>query len=66
MKVFEGQDVKRGDTLGETGISGMTGGDHLHFSMIVHNTFVNPLEWFDSKWIKNNIDSKLNSVEELY
>ncbi|MCP3953640.1 MAG: M23 family metallopeptidase, partial [Desulfobacterales bacterium] len=36
----QGQEVKQGDIIGRTGSSGMAGGDHLHFSMLVHNTFV--------------------------
>ncbi len=55
----EGQAVTRGDIVGRTGSSGMAGGDHLHFSMLVHNTFVNPIEWWDDTWIKNNISGKL-------
>ncbi len=55
----QGQAVTRGDTIGRTGSSGMAGGDHLHFSMLVHNTFVNPVEWWDEKWILNNISGKL-------
>jgi hypothetical protein len=55
----QGQEVSRGEIIGRTGSSGMAGGDHLHFSMLVHNTFVNPLEWWDAKWIANNISSKL-------
>ncbi len=43
----------------------MAGGDHLHFSMIVHNTFVSPLEWWDASWIKNNITGKLDSLGML-
>ncbi len=55
----EGQPVGRGDIIGRTGSSGMAGGDHLHFSMLVHNTFVDPVEWWDDTWIKNNISGKL-------
>ena len=55
----EGQEVTRGDIIGRTGASGMAGGDHLHFSMLIHNTFVNPIEWWDEKWIVNNISGKL-------
>jgi len=59
----EGQAVSRGDIIGRTGSSGMAGGDHLHFSMLVHNTFVNPLEWWDDTWIKNNISGKLEAEQ---
>ncbi len=59
FSVKEGQMVKKGDIIGTTGITGLAGGDHLHFGVIVHNTFVNPVEWWDFKWIKNNILSEL-------
>lgn len=57
----EGQAVGQGDIIGRTGSSGMAGGDHLHFSMLVHNTFVSPVEWWDETWINNNISGKLES-----
>jgi murein DD-endopeptidase MepM/ murein hydrolase activator NlpD len=60
--VSKGQQVSKGDILGRTGSTGLAGGDHLHFSMLVHNTFVNPIEWWDAAWIKNNISSKIEAV----
>ena len=56
------QVVKRGEIIGETGRTGLAGGDHLHFGMLIHNTFVNPIEWWDKKWIQNNILVKINNV----
>jgi len=63
IDVTPGQMVSQGDILGLTGKSGLAGGDHLHFSMLVHHTFVNPIEWWDSQWIQNNIRSKLGSQQ---
>jgi murein DD-endopeptidase MepM/ murein hydrolase activator NlpD len=60
--VSKGQEVSKGDILGRTGSTGLAGGDHLHFSILVHNTFVNPIEWWDAAWIKNNILSKIEAV----
>ncbi len=60
-----GDMVSKGDIIGNTGMTGLAGGDHLHFSMIVGNVFVNPYEWWDATWIKNNITSKLETVSEL-
>ena len=52
--------VKRGDTIGITGMTGLAGGDHLHFGMMVHGVFVNPLEWWDQKWIQDHILTNLS------
>ncbi len=65
ISVNEGDRVEKGDNIGVTGLTGLAGGDHLHFSMIVHNVFVNPVEWWDSSWIKNNITSKIEFVKQL-
>ncbi len=64
VMVKQGDIVKKGDVIGKTGSTGLAGGDHLHYSMIVHDTFVNPVEWWDAKWIKNNVTSKLNAYKE--
>lgn len=60
-----GDAVSKGDVIGVTGLTGFAGGDHLHFSMMVHNVFVNPVEWWDDTWIINNITSKIESVKSL-
>ena len=57
------QMVSKGEIIGRTGITGLTGGDHLHFGMLVHNTFINPVEWWDASWIKNNISDKINTIK---
>ena len=59
--VKPGARVSRGDILGRTGMTGLAGGDHLHYGMLVHNTFVNPVEWWDGHWIKDNVLSKIGT-----
>jgi len=61
--VKPGDQLAGGDILGRTGATGLAGGDHLHFSMIVYDTFVNPVEWWDERWIQHNILSKLDDVK---
>ncbi len=58
-----GQIVKKNTPIGQTGTTGLAGGDHLHFGMLVHHVFVNPIEWWDASWITNNIVNKIRSVK---
>lgn len=55
-----GDMVKAGQTLGTTGVSGLAGGDHLHFGVLVGGVPVQPLEWLDPSWVRNNILSRMN------
>lgn len=57
IAVTTGQAVKKGEVIGNTGTTGMAGGDHLHFSMLVHGIFVTPIEWWDQHWIDVNINN---------
>jgi murein DD-endopeptidase MepM/ murein hydrolase activator NlpD len=57
--VTEGQKVARGDIIGQTGETGLAGGDHLHFAIILDGLPVNPVEWWDSHWIHDRIARKL-------
>ncbi len=59
IQVNTGEQVAKGHEIGRTGISGLALGDHLHFGMMVHDTLVNPIEWWDAKWIQDNITAKL-------
>jgi len=55
--------VAKGETLGKTGTTGLAGGDHLHFAMLLDGVFVDPLEWFDKKWIDDHIEAKLSTAK---
>ncbi|MCF8025093.1 MAG: M23 family metallopeptidase [Desulfobacteraceae bacterium] len=61
--VNEGQMVEKSDLLGYTGSTGLAVGDHLHYGMFIHDIFVNPVEWWDAAWIKNNVTAKLEHVK---
>jgi murein DD-endopeptidase MepM/ murein hydrolase activator NlpD len=63
IEVHPGQDVEKGQPIGLTGDTGLAGGDHLHFSVMLQGIFVNPVEWWDQHWIKDNVTKKLNLVE---
>jgi len=54
-----GDTVTRGQTIGRSGMTGLAGGDHLHFTMLVGGRMVNPVEWWDPHWIADRVDRKL-------
>ena len=43
--------VEKEQALGRSGMTGLAGGDHLHFTMLVNGQQVNPVEWWDPHWI---------------
>jgi murein DD-endopeptidase MepM/ murein hydrolase activator NlpD len=60
LDVAVGDRVERGQTLGRSGATGLAGGDHLHFAVLVGRTYVDPLEWWDGRWIQDHITSRLD------
>ncbi|SHI93599.1 Peptidase family M23 [Malonomonas rubra DSM 5091] len=62
LDVMPGDMVTKGQKIGRSGATGMAGGDHLHFGVFVSGIAVQPLEWWDRSWLKNNIDSKLEEL----
>jgi len=63
MTVKAGDVVEKGQIIGNSGASGMAAGDHLHYGVAVAGQEVNPVEWWDASWIKNNITSKLDIIK---
>jgi hypothetical protein len=61
--VKEGDKVEKGQVIGNTGATGMAGGDHLHFEVVMSGESVNPIEWWDASWIRNNVTAKLELVK---
>jgi murein DD-endopeptidase MepM/ murein hydrolase activator NlpD len=45
LRCHEGQSVRRGDPIGEVGMTGVATGPHLHWAVYVHGTAVSPLFW---------------------
>ena len=58
LEVKEGDTVKNEQEIGKSGQTGLAGGDHLHFTILLDGIPVNPTEWWDPHWIKDNITSK--------
>ncbi len=57
-----GDTVKREQVIGRSGMTGLAGGDHLHFSVQVQGHPVNPVEWWDSHWIDDRMMRKIREA----
>lgn len=59
IDVKVGDSIKRRQIIGKTGETGLAGGDHLHYGVYLDGVAILPLEWWDQKWINDNIKPKL-------
>ena len=59
IDVKAGDAVKQRQAIGKTGETGLASGDHLHFGVYLYGVAVLPVEWWDRKWIDDNIQPKL-------
>jgi murein DD-endopeptidase MepM/ murein hydrolase activator NlpD len=62
MDVKPGQQVEKGHIVGRSGMTGLAGGDHLHFTMLVNGQPVNPVEWWDTKWMQDRVFRKVTEA----
>jgi murein DD-endopeptidase MepM/ murein hydrolase activator NlpD len=62
IDVKEGDTVTKGQELGRTGATGLAGGDHLHFTMLLQGTPVNPVEWWDPHWMEDRVFRKIRDA----
>jgi murein DD-endopeptidase MepM/ murein hydrolase activator NlpD len=60
IAVHEGDMVKRGQSMGKSGMTGMAGGDHIHFSMQLEGIQIDPKEWWDAHWIKDHVARRVS------
>jgi murein DD-endopeptidase MepM/ murein hydrolase activator NlpD len=59
LDVAPGDRVEKGGQLGLSGATGLAGGDHLHFAILVGGVYVDPIEWWDPKWVRDNVEARL-------
>ena len=64
IETTAGESVKMGQSLGRTGETGLAGGDHLHFTTLVQGVAVNPREWWDPKWVREQVFERLSPPGE--
>jgi murein DD-endopeptidase MepM/ murein hydrolase activator NlpD len=62
IAVKPGDAVAKGEEFGRTGATGLAGGDHLHFTVLLQGTPVNPIEWWDPKWMQDRVFRKITEA----
>ncbi len=62
MDVQPGTTVSKGQEIGRSGMTGLAGGDHLHFTMLVNGQAVNAVEWWDTKWMEDRVLRKIREA----
>lgn len=62
IRVAPGESVRRGQPVGQSGATGLAGGDHLHFSFLLQGLPVRPVEWWDPHWIADRLARKLGAA----
>jgi murein DD-endopeptidase MepM/ murein hydrolase activator NlpD len=60
IDVAAGDRVAQGARLGLSGSTGLAGGDHLHFAVLVGDTYVDPLEWWDPAWVETHVTARIS------
>jgi murein DD-endopeptidase MepM/ murein hydrolase activator NlpD len=57
-----GDVVDKGQALGRTGSTGLAGGDHLHFTLLVNGVATSPIEMWDPQWMEDRVFRKIREA----
>jgi murein DD-endopeptidase MepM/ murein hydrolase activator NlpD len=53
--VTDGQLVESEAELGRSGATGLAGGDHLHFTMLLGGNAITPIDWWSAQWVQDRV-----------
>jgi len=62
IAVKVGDMVEKGQELGRSGMTGLAGGDHLHFTMLVAGQQVTPVDWWSTQWMQDRVLRKITAA----
>jgi murein DD-endopeptidase MepM/ murein hydrolase activator NlpD len=62
IDVKEGDMLEKNQTIGRTGATGLAGGDHLHFTLLINGVAVNPIELWDPHWMEDRVFRKIREA----
>ena len=60
-----GDMVAKGQPLGRSGMTGLAGGDHVHFTMLVGGEQVTPVDWWSAQWMQDRVRRKIAAAGGL-
>jgi murein DD-endopeptidase MepM/ murein hydrolase activator NlpD len=62
LEVNVGDEVEKGARIGRSGMTGLAGGDHLHFTMLVGGEQVTPVDWWSPQWMQDRVLRKMTAA----
>jgi murein DD-endopeptidase MepM/ murein hydrolase activator NlpD len=62
IDVKAGDAVQKGQTLGRSGMTGLAGGDHLHYTMLLNGRPVTPVDWWSQQWVEDRVLRKFREA----
>jgi murein DD-endopeptidase MepM/ murein hydrolase activator NlpD len=63
ISVNVGDSVTTDQELGRSGSTGLAGGDHLHFTMLLNGNAVTPVDWWSAQWVEDRVMRKIREAE---
>jgi murein DD-endopeptidase MepM/ murein hydrolase activator NlpD len=60
--VSVGQIVETEAELGRSGATGLAGGDHLHFTMLLAGNAITPIDWWSAQWVQDRVLRKFSDA----
>jgi len=62
ISVSAGQIVDSEAEVGRSGSTGLAGGDHLHFTMLLGGNAITPVDWWSAQWVQDRIVRKFTDA----
>jgi hypothetical protein len=62
ISVSAGQLVESEAELGRSGATGLAGGDHLHFTMLLGGNAITPIDWWSPQWVQDRVLRKFTDA----
>lgn len=62
IDVSAGDRVETDAQLGRSGSTGLAGGDHLHFTMLLGGNAITPVDWWSEQWVEDRLLRKLREA----